>query len=226
MQKYKIAIVEDDTDLAELIRIYLEKEGFKVVEFYCGKVLLSYLLRFQDIDLILLDIMLPYLSGIDICKLLKENSRIPYIPIIMITALSEEDDIVKGLESGADDYITKPFSLKELTARIKAVLRRLQSQQANSISMGSLSINLSNRKAYIGTEELELTFSEFCILYTLMAGRGKVFSRAELLDRLWGNDKAVTERTIDVHIASLRKKLKEYNSMIKTVKGVGYKFEA
>ncbi len=226
MQKYKIAIVEDDTDLAELIHIYLEKEGFEVVEFHSGKELLSYLLKSQDIDLILLDIMLPYLSGIDICNLLKESSRIPRIPIIMITALSEEDDIIKGLESGADDYITKPFSLKELTARVKAVLRRSQKQQTNSISVGPISVNFSNRKAYVGTEELELTFSEFCILYTLMAGKGKVFSRTELLDRLWGNDKAVTERTIDVHIASLRKKLKEYNSTIKTVKGVGYKFEA
>ncbi len=226
MDMYKVAIVEDDADLAELIRIYLEKEGFEVVEFHSGKELLSYLLNSHDIDLLLLDIMLPYLSGIDICNLLKENGTLPRIPTIMITALGEESDIIRGLEAGADDYITKPFSLRELSARIKAVLRRSVNSQTERITAGPLCIEPSHHRVFLNDEELKLTFSEFCILRILVSGRGRIFSRAELLDRLWKNDKAVTERTIDVHITSLRKKLKGYGNMIKTVKGVGYRFEA
>lgn len=220
----KIMIVDDDANIVELIALYLKKEGYETVEYYDAK---SALLAFEKDapDLVILDIMLPEMDGYDVCK---EIRRISNIPVIMVTAKGETFDKVLGLELGADDYIVKPFEAKELTARIKAVLRRYQSEQVDDkqIIYPNLTINLSNYTLNYHGERLELPPKELELLYFLASNPNRVYTREQLLDKIWGYDYYGETRTVDVHIKRIREKFnKEDPWRIKTIWSVGYKFE-
>jgi len=230
MEKRKpvVAAIEDEPDILELIRIHLEKAGFSVLTFSAALPFFNYL-NDERPDLVLLDLMLPDISGIDICKKIKSNRRWQDIPVLMLTAKSEEDDIVRGLDLGADDYMVKPFSTKELTARVRAVLRRSITDTGEGASKiivnDEFAIDLNRHEVIAGNDKILLTRTEFIIL-TVMAERpGWVFSREKILARLWGDDKFVIDRTIDVHIKNMRDKLGKYGQMIRNVRGVGYKIE-
>jgi len=223
----KIAIIEDEADIRELLANYLEKAGFEVSKFEDGSSFLKSLRR-EKPDLVILDLMLPDLDGIEICQYLRSHDEFSSIFIMILTAKGNEEEKVQGLELGADDYIVKPFSLKEVLARVKALLRRatpnIEEEKKIKIS-NILVIDPQAHKVYLKGEEIELTFTEFKILEILASRKGRVFTREKLLDALWGNEKIVTERSIDVHIKKLRDKLKEAGSLIKTIRGVGYKLE-
>jgi DNA-binding response OmpR family regulator len=221
-----IAVVDDEEDIVELITHNLEKEKFKVEPFYDGESILEYTKKHRP-DLIILDLMLPGIDGLEVCKFLKKDSETSSIPIIMLTAKGTETDKVVGLELGADDYIVKPFSPRELVARVKTVLRRIETKQQVSkvITIDSLTIDLSKYQVLINNKKIALTTTEFKLLSVLAARPGWVFNRQQLLDELWDFDKVVIDRTIDVHIRNLRKKLGKYGEYIKSLHGVGYKFE-
>lgn len=221
-----IAIVEDEQDIAELISINLQKSGFKASVFYDGASLFSFLAKKQIPDLILLDIMLPDMDGLEICRLLKKDPDFSSIPIIFLTAKGEEVDKIVGLELGADDYITKPFSPKELIARIKAVLRRRgieEDSDKKKIVIKNIIIDPEKYEVLIENKKIELTLTEFKILYLLASKKGYTFTREQILEYLWGSEKAVIDRTIDVHIKHLREKMGKNSSIIKNIRGVGYK---
>lgn len=223
----KIFIVDDEIDIRELVSVHLKKNNFQVQGFE-NYLSLSKALKKEKPSLLLLDLMLPDKDGMDICKELKQDSRYAMIPIIMLTAKTDEMDKVLGLEFGADDYITKPFSPRELVARIKAVLRRSQpifSQKIMEIDK-SLKINFSKHEVFVKKEKVNLTLKEFNILALLAQKQGWVYSREQILDAVWGNDDFVYERTVDVHIKHLREKLKDVAHLIKNVRGLGYKLEA
>ena len=221
-----IAVVDDEPDIVKLITHHLKKERFGVKEFYDGTSLLSYLNTTLP-DLIILDLMLPEIDGLEVCRILKKNERTSSIPIIMLTAKGTETDKVVGLELGADDYIVKPFSPRELLARIKTVLRRVETkaEKPKLIKIDDLLIDSGKFEVTIKDRKIDLTTTEFRILTILAQRPGWVFTRDQLLDRLWGEDKIVVERTIDVHITQLRKKLGELGKSIKSIRGIGYKFE-
>ena len=220
-----ITIVDDEPDIVELIKHHLKRENYKVKEFYDGETLLSYL-KTNLPDLIILDLMLPEIDGLEICRILKRDERTATISIIMLTAKGTETDRVVGLELGADDYIVKPFSPRELIARVKAVLRRIEAkpEKTKIIKRNNLMIDLVKYKVTIKGKEINLTTTEFKLLSILAGKPGWVFSRNKLLDKLWGEDKIVLDRTIDVHITQLRKKLGECGKLVKSVRGIGYKF--
>ena len=224
--KKLIAIVEDEPDISELISINLEKNGFVTKCFDNGKMLFSYLEK-RTPSLLILDLMLPDMDGIEICKKIRTNSSSSALPIIMLTARSEETDKILGLELGADDYVTKPFSPKELVARVKAVLRRqLTLDKSKIIKVGNnLEINVEKYEVVMSGKKIDLTITEFKILEILASKKGWVFTRDKILDHLWGDEKAVIDRTVDVHIRHLREKLGKASSMIKNIRGVGYKLE-
>lgn len=221
-----VAIVEDEKDIADLISINLRRAGFGVEAFQEGSGFMRFL-RKQVPDLIILDLMLPDTDGFEVCKYLKKKDEFAAIPIIMVTAKSEETDKILGLELGADDYVTKPFSPRELVARVKAVLRRKTSPEFPRIlSIGqSVLINAEKHEVTIQGNKIELTSTEFKILYLLASRRGWVFTRDQILDHLWGDEKAVLDRTVDVHIKNLREKLGKEKDLVKNVRGVGYKVE-
>jgi len=221
-----IAVVEDESDIANLVELHLKKANFRVKKFADGSSFLQFL-EYETPALVILDLMLPDMDGIEICKFIRGNKRYSTIPIIMLTARSEEADRVLGLEIGADDYIVKPFSPRELVARVKAVLRRAEKQETPEIlNIGDVvKIDLSRHKVWVYKKEIELTPTEFKILSLLAERKGWVFSRRQILQYLWGNDKIVLERTVDVHIKHLREKLGEAGRFIKNVRGVGYKLE-
>jgi len=221
-----IAIIDDEPDILELVSLHLTKSGFKVKKFLNGENFFKFLSK-EIPDLIILDLMLPDSDGIEICKYLKSNENFNSIPIIMLTALSSEVDRILGLEIGADDYVTKPFSPRELVARVKAVLRRRTEKQLSSqIKIGDvLLIDFNKYKVYVEKKEINLTSTEFRILKILAQKRGWVFTRDQILYHLWGHDKAVLDRTVDVHIKRLREKLGKAGKFIKSVRGVGYKIE-
>ena len=223
-----IAAIEDEPDIQELIRVHLEKAGFRVKTFSAALPFFQYLQQERP-DLVLLDLMLPDISGIEICKKIKSNRRWEDIPILMLTAKCEEDDIVRGLDLGADDYMVKPFSTKELTARVRSVLRRSLSETGNSASRITVNdhfhIDLNRHEVIAGNKRIQLTRTEFIILSVMAERPGWVFSREKLLARLWGDEKFVIDRTIDVHIKNMRDKLGKYGDMIQNVRGVGYKIE-
>lgn len=220
-----IAIVDDEPDIVELIAHHLKKEGFKVKKFYNGSDLLSHL-KTASPDLIILDLMLPDIDGLEICRMLKRDEKTAFIPIIMLTAKGTETDKVVGLELGADDYIVKPFSPRELIARVKTVLRRISpKERVNIIKMGDLVINPLRFEVRVKGRMVDLTPTEFRILEILTKNTGKIFNRERLLERLWGDEKVVVDRTIDVHIKRLREKLGNTGELIKTVRGIGYKVE-
>jgi two-component system phosphate regulon response regulator PhoB/two-component system alkaline phosphatase synthesis response regulator PhoP len=224
-EQRKIAIIEDEEDIRELLADYLQKAGFEVSKFEDGSSFLKFLEK-EKPDLIILDLMLPDMDGKEICRYLRSDSYLSSILIMMLTAKGSEEEKVQGLELGADDYVTKPFSLKEVLARVKALLRRAIPNTEARIKIGNiLWIDPQTHKVYVNENEIELTSTEFKILQILASKKGMVFTREKLLDALWGNEKIVTERSIDVHIKKLRDKLKEAGCLIKTIRGVGYKLE-
>jgi phosphate regulon transcriptional regulator PhoB len=225
VQKAAVLIIDDETDLIELIRYNLEQNGFSVISATDGEKGLVLAAR-ELPDLIVLDVMLPGMDGLEVCRKLKAEARTARIPVIMLTARGAEPDRVVGLEIGADDYVTKPFSPRELTARIKAHLRRLLLQQepAKLIRRGEIIIDPARHEVTVGDVPVALTATEFKLLQFLASQPGRVFSRSELIDGVLGRDIAVLDRTIDVHIVSLRKKLKQSGELIETVRGFGYRF--
>lgn len=224
--KKTIALVEDEPDIVELLEIHLQKGGFQVKSFSAGKSFLEYLKK-NTPDVVILDLMLPDIDGLDICKQVRTLNSSADIAIIMLTAKSEEIDKILGLELGADDYVTKPFSPKELVARVKAVLRRhAPRQQSRTIEIaGGLVMDLEKYTVTLRGDRMQLTSTEFRILQLLASKKGWVFSREKILDYLWGDEKAVIDRTIDVHIRHLREKLGKAAGCIKNLRGVGYKLE-
>ena len=224
----KILIVDDEKDIVKMLDYNLKKEGFRTLSAYDGEDALDLAVR-EHPDLIILDLMLPVMDGLEVCKYLKREAKTSGIPIIMLTAKTQEADKVVGLEIGADDYITKPFSPRELIARVKAVLRRgLEKEKAPQlIEAGDLVIDFSKIAVTVKGKPVELTSKEFELLVTLVKAKGRVLSRDYLLDSIWGYDHAVEiqTRTIDVHIRTLRKKLKTAAKYIITVKNYGYRFE-
>lgn len=226
--KETILIIEDEKDIVKMLEYNLGKEGFKALSAREGETALELVDR-EHPDLILLDLMLPGIDGLEVCKALKEEKGTASIPIIMLTAKSQESDKVIGLELGADDYMTKPFSPRELIARIKAVLRRIKEKDKlpEVFKIGELAVDLSKIRATIKGRPAELTSKEFELLKALIKANGRVLSREHLLNTIWGLDRAVEieTRTVDVHIGSLRKKLKSEGKRIVTVKNYGYSFE-
>jgi DNA-binding response OmpR family regulator len=226
MERKLITVLDDDEHILELIKINLSKENFEVKTFEKPKQFFNFIQ--QNIpDLIILDIMLPEVDGYEVCKKLKTDSRLKNVPIIFLSAKSEEVDKVLGLELGAEDYIVKPFSVRELIARVRVVLRRGKDEKfPKQITIGKiLTINFETFDVYVEDKKVELTTTEFKLLEVLVSNKNKVLSRDKLLDYLWGTQKAVIDRTIDVHIAHLREKLGKAARFIKSFRGVGYKFE-
>ena len=221
-----IAIIEDEPDIIDLISLHLKKTGFRVEGFETGDGFLKFL-HTKMPDLVILDLMLPDADGLEICKFLKKKDEFSAIPIIMVTAKGEETDKILGLELGADDYVTKPFSPKELVARVKAVLRRKTKREPTKvIEIGQiLSINPDKFEATVEGQKIELTSTEFRILELLASKKGWVFTRDKILDYLWGDEKLVLDRTVDVHVKNLREKLGKAKKLIKNVRGIGYKVE-
>jgi two-component system phosphate regulon response regulator PhoB len=221
-----ILIIEDESDLAELVAFNLEKEGYRPLIAADGPTGLASA-RNDSPDLILLDLMLPGLLGTDICKMLKGNEKTAGIPVIMLTAKGEEIDRVVGLEVGADDYVVKPFSTRELLLRVKAVLRRVGPWEsaAKTIKVGSISIDTDRHIVAVSSQEVVLTTTEFKLLQSLAERLGRVQSRDRLLKDVWGINHIGDTRTVDTHITRLRTKLGEAGDMIRTVRGFGYKME-
>lgn len=227
MPKSKILIIEDEPDILEVIQYNLEREGHKVIACRNGEQGLSHI-RTDNPDLVILDLMLPGMDGVEVCREVKSDPVTRAIPIIMVTAKGEESDIVLGLGIGADDYIAKPFSPRELVARVKVVLRRGPVQgaaaTAERVVRGSLSVDLDRHEARIGAGLVTLTPTEMRLLHFLASHPGRVFPRSHLLSRVIGEDAIVTDRNIDVHVRALRQKLGEHAAVIETVRGVGYRF--
>jgi len=223
-----IYIVDDEEDILELAEVNLKKNFFKVKTFASSSSFLKALKK-QKPDLAVLDIMMPSPDGFEVSKIMKGDPELADIPIIFLSAKSDESDKVIGLELGADDYMTKPFSVKELVARIKAVLRRGKSEapakEAAKHKSASIKIDKEKFTVTADNKKVELTSAEFKILELLLSKPDVVFSREKILDHLWGEDKLVIDRTIDVHIKNLRDKLGSSGKMIKNVRGVGYKIE-
>jgi len=224
--KELIAIVDDEPDILELVSLHLRRAGFRTNGFLKVEKFLNFI-EIEHPDLIILDLMLPDADGLEICKDLKKKAEYASIPVIMLTAKGEETDKILGLELGADDYVTKPFSPKELVARVKAVLRRQQKkEELLRIEIGdSLTVLPEKHEVYVERNKVELTSTEFRILQLLSSKKGWVFTRDQILDYLWGQEKAVVDRTIDVHIKHLREKLGKASRLIKNIRGVGYKLE-
>lgn len=229
MNKPQILIIEDHPDIVEIVDYHFRKAGFKLQVATNGREGLKKAESSLP-SLILLDLMLPGLDGMEICRRLRHQSETQKIPIIMLTAKGSEEDIVRGLEMGADDYVTKPFQPKELIARVQAMLRRTDSQATSPsgsegiIEVDDLQVDVGRHEVYVGLTPIKLTLTEFRLLQTLLSGIGRIFTRDQLIDKLRGGEVAIVDRNIDVHVSSLRKKLKEYGSRIYTVRGVGYRF--
>ena len=217
-----IAIIDDEDDLRLAIKKGLEKEGFTVKDFAHGAALLKFANNTPP-DIFILDIMLPDIDGLSIIRQIKSTPKLAHIPVIFLSAKGEEIDKVLGLELGADDYMTKPFSLKELAARVKARLRR--AQEVKTQPKDGLILNEESLEITADGKKIPLTLTEFKILQLLYKNKGKVYPREKILDYVWGEDKEVFDRTIDVHIKNLREKTGKYGKYIKNVRGVGYKYE-
>lgn len=221
----KILIIEDDNDIRELIAFNLEMSGYEVLKCENGEDALSAALKAMP-DLILLDVMLPAMDGFQVCNQLKNKSQLKDIPIIMLTARTDDEDIIKGLETGADDYITKPFRPKILMARIKTALRRKSDEiktNKNSLNINGINIDHDRHEVKLKGVNIHLSVTEFSILEYLAQNPGFVYSRNQIIDRVKGNGYAVTERSVDVQILGIRKKLGDYGKFIETVRGIGYR---
>ena len=226
--KYKILVVDDEQDLCEILKFNLETEGYTVDTANSAEEALS--MGVEKYDLLLLDVMMGGMSGFAMAKKIKSEPLTEHIPIIFLTAKDTENDTVTGFNLGADDYISKPFSIREVTVRVRAVLRRTQDggtrQQTNIISYQGLELNLDKKTVSIDGEDIPFTKTEFEILHLLLDERGKVFSRQELIDRIWPKDVLVLDRTVDVNITRLRKKIGRFSKCIVTRLGFGYYFDA
>ncbi len=224
----RVLIVDDEKDIVDLVAYNLEKEGFRVLKAYDGEKALE-LARTSKPHLILLDLMLPGIQGLEVCKILRNKTETASLPIIMLTAKGDEVDKILGLEIGADDYVTKPFSIKELMARIRALLRRLEPARgkAEIFEYRGLRVDFESHKVAVGGKSVNLSPTEFRLLKFLSQNPGRVYSREQLLDHVWGDEAFVEPRTVDVHIRRLRAQIEndEKNPhYIVTVRGVGYKF--
>lgn len=226
---HHVLVVDDEEDLLELVRYNLSKEGHRVSCVTTGDEALKAVRR-QPPDLIVLDLMLPMIDGLEVCRRLKGDSKTRDIPIIMLTAKSEEGDMIAGLERGADDYVTKPFSPRVLAARVKALLRRKDAERhaemEATVAVGELEIHPGRHEVTLAGQPLVLTYTEFALLHFLAKRPGWAYSRTQIVDAVKGEDYPVTERSVDVQVAGLRKKLGSFGSYIETVRGVGYRFRA
>jgi phosphate regulon transcriptional regulator PhoB len=226
----KILITDDEKDIVELISYNLAKEGFSIIKAYDGEAALR-LVKLQKPDLLILDLMLPRMSGIDVCKTIRNNPDTANLPIIMLTAKADETDKIVGLEIGADDYITKPFSVRELVARVRAIVRRLHDENKQQLkeefSYRGLKINYAAYEVTVDGKKVILSPTEIKLLFFFTQRPGRVYTRDQILDHVWGDDTFVTPRAVDVHIRRLRSQIeKDVNNpqYIITVRGVGYKF--
>lgn len=222
-----ILVVEDDSDILELIKYTLVREGFHVTTLMSGDGAVEKAVSVTP-DLILLDLMLPGLDGFELCRLFKRNNDLEHIPVVMLTAKSEDADVVTGLELGADDYITKPFSPKVLTARIRTILRRKANGQRDSqgiLKLHNITIDPGRHEVFVDEIPVHLTLTEFNILIHLMKRPGWVYSRKQIIDSIHGEDTIITDRSIDVQVAGLRKKLGDAGRYIETVRGLGYRLK-
>ena len=227
MAKNKILVVEDDEDILELISYNLERENYAVTRAESGEKALTRIAKAPP-DLIILDLMLPGMDGLDVCKRVRGDQKTRNIPVMMVTAKGEESDVVSGLELGADDYITKPFRPKELVARVRAVLRRIlapEPKETDIVKVHDIEIHPGRREVFVKGKQTELTFTEFQILSVLARRAGWVFTRYQIVDAVRGEDYAVTDRAVDVQIVGLRKKLGKSGKYIETVRGVGYRLK-
>lgn len=227
MANEKILVVDDEEDILELVQYNLTKNGYRVVSVGTGEDALE-AAKSESPDLIILDLMLPGLDGLEVCKILKADSRTAPISIVMLTAKGEEADIVTGLELGADDYITKPFSPRILLARLRAVLRRKSRQpqdETQVLKLHNLTIHPGRHEVLVKGKPVELTHTEFRLLHVLARRPGWVFTRSQIVDAVRGTDYPVTDRSVDVQIVGLRKKLGPCSDCIETVRGVGYRFK-
>ena len=235
MQRYRILVVDDEESLCEILRFNLEKEGYEVITAYSAEEALS--LQLEGLDLAILDVMMGELSGFGLARILRKRSETASLPIIFCTALDSEEDKIKGFEIGADDYISKPFSIAEMMARVRSVLRRTarphveakpqpkESDTQDVISYEGLVVNRLNKSCRIDGEEISLTRKEFDILVLLLSHRGTILSREQIMKQVWSYEVIVLDRTIDVNITRMRKKLGRYGNNIITRTGYGYGFE-
>jgi phosphate regulon transcriptional regulator PhoB len=224
----KVLIVEDESDLVKLLKYNLEKEGFKVSYATDGTVALAEVRR-DPPDLVILDLMLPGLDGLEVCRQLRRNDRFARTPILILSARSEEADRVVGLELGADDYVTKPFSTREVIARVRALLRRNEpaAPQRFKVQRGDIVIDPTEHSVTVSGKGVELSALEFRLLHYMASHPGMVFSRDHLLDSVWGNDRTVTPRSVDVYIRRIREKIEsrpQQPAYVQTIHGVGYRF--
>ncbi|QOV91951.1 response regulator [Humisphaera borealis] len=229
--KKRILVVDDEKDLVEMIAYNLRRNGYDALVAETGTDAIDIAMR-ETPDLIILDLMLPGIDGTEVARRLKGDSRTQFIPIIMLTAKAEETDVVVGLTLGADDYVTKPFSMKILLARLTTVLRRVEQgtgstpmESGGMLKAGPLTIDTAKHEVLIDNEPVRLTLTEFRLLTALVAARGRVLTRDQLMDKAMGTDVFVTDRAIDVHITAIRKKLGESQWLIHTVRGVGYRLQ-
>jgi two-component system phosphate regulon response regulator PhoB len=226
MPREKVLVVDDEEDILELVRYHLDREGYDVICAETGEKALQKA-KGGAIDLVVLDLMLPGMDGLEVAKRLKKDGQTGHIPIVMLTAKGEEADVVAGLELGADDYITKPFSPRILVARVRAVARRQRREipeDAAVIRVHNIEIHPGRRSVTIDETPVELTFTEFQVLSVLARRPGWVFTRSQIVDLVRGDDYPVTDRSVDVQIVGLRKKLGDFGHYIETVRGVGYRF--
>ncbi len=227
MNPKTILVVDDEEDIQELINYNLSREGYKIIVAGTGEQALQEA-QAKLPDLIILDLMLPGLDGLDVCKILKNHHKTQHIPVIMLTAKGEESDIVTGLEIGADDYITKPFSIKVLIARVRSAFRKKTMptrDEDKTIKINNLVIDTVKHVVLVANKPVPLTLTEFKILYTLAKRPGAVMTRYQIVDAVHGQDYPVTDRSIDVQIVGLRKKLGVSGKLIQTIRGIGYKFK-
>ena len=223
----KILLVEDEAPIRQMLIFALQQQGFEVLEAENTQVAAE-MLADNPVDLMILDWMLPGISGVELCRRIKKDNATKNIPIIMLTARAEEDDKIQGLNAGADDYLTKPFSPRELIARINAIIRRVSSNRVsdNLLEYSGLQLDEKSHRVTSNREPLQIGPTEFKLLHFFMSNPDRVFTRAQLLDNVWGNEAYVEERTVDVHIRRLRKILEagEHDRMVQTVRGAGYRF--
>ncbi len=227
MKKPSIVVVEDEQDIQDLLKFHLSHEGYTVTTATSGEEAVKVVAR-KPPDLVLLDLMLPGLDGLDVCRMLKRDPKTAGIPIVMVTAKGEESDVVTGLELGADDYIAKPFSLKVLTARVRAALRRRRDPPPDKnapIHIHGIEITPGRHEVLIKGKPVDMTFSELRILHLLASRPGWVMTREQIVDAVRGEDYAVTDRAVDVQIVGIRRKLGSRADYIETVRGVGYRFK-
>ena len=222
-----VLLVEDETDVVDLLRYHFKKAGFKVEIANSGDAGLA-TVRSKRPDAVVLDLMLPGMTGLEVCRALKADNETSAIPVLMLTARSEVKDRVKGLEIGADDYVTKPFSPKEVVLRVQGLLRRIRNaaEEVNLLEVDGISIDKTALKASVDDQRLDLTTIEFKLLLTLVTNRGRILSRETLLSNVWGYSSSADTRTVDTHMRRLREKLGDHAAKVETIRGQGYRFNA